>query len=156
MKFQRAVEPLTKTEEMKTTLTLQPVNRGPFNCAPAREIELSDERILCNDIRLPHDRTNYHNVRLWVIGNEYGALCAVWASCEQDAFDAACDAGLLGGLAIEEADADEEAARLGNAGEPHDLTNAWIQPVRLNGPEDWELVVRFAEARGEGAETLSR
>lgn len=141
---------------MKTKLTLQPVNGGPFNCLPAREIELEDERILCNDVRLPCDRTNYHNVRLWVIGNEYGALCAVWASHEQDAFDAACDADLLAGLAIDEEDADEECARLGNAGEPHDLSNAWIQTVRLSGPEDWQLIARFAEARGAAQETLDR
>lgn len=133
---------------MKTKLTL--------NARNGREIELPDERILCNDVTLPHDRFNPHSVRLWVIGNEYGPLCAVWASHEQDAFDAACDAGLLAGLAIEEADADEDAARLGNASEPHDLTNAWLQTVRLSGPDDWELVARFAEARGEGAETLER
>lgn len=127
---------------MKTTLTLQ-----------AREIELSDERILCNDIRLPHDGS-HTGPRLWVIGSERGCLCAVWASHEEGALDAACDAGLLSSLAIEEADADDSAARLGNYGKPHDLTHAWIQPVRLSGPDDWELIARFAEARGEGADTL--
>ena len=139
---------------MKTTLTLNPVNGGAFYCIPSREIELADERILCNDVQLPCDRINYHNVQLWVIGNELGALCAVWASNEQDALDAACDAGLLAGLAIEEKDADDESARLGNAGEPHDLTNCWMQTVRLAGSRDWELIARFAEARGECRNTL--
>lgn len=141
---------------MKTKLTLNARNGGPFNCAPGREIELDDERILCNDVYLPHDTVQMRSSYLWVIGNEYGCLCAVWAAHEQDAMDAACDAGLLGGLAIEEADANEDTARLGNAGEPHDLSNAWMQTVRLNGPDDWELIARFAEARGEGAETLAR
>ena len=137
---------------MKTTLSLN-----------ALDVELDDSRILCNDVMLPHDRTNYHGVKLWVIGNEYGALCAVWASHEQDALDEACDAGLLGGLAIEESDVDsdeedgrEGVALLGNAGEPHDLTNAWMQTVRLDGAQDWELIARFAEARGACQDTLDR
>ena len=141
---------------MKTKLTLSPVNGGPFNCLPGREIELEDERILCNDIHLPHDAFNYHGVRLWVIGNEYGALCAVWASHEQEAFDVACDAGMLAGLSCDEEDEEEDVCRLGNAGEPHNLDNAWIQTVRLSGPDDWALIARFAEARGEGKETLER
>lgn len=144
---------------MKTTLSLNALNGGAFRCLPAREVELEDSRILCNDVMLPHDRTNYHGVKLWVIGNEYGVLCAVWASHEQDALDEACDAGLLDGLACDEPAENEEqdeVTRLGNAGEPHDLTNAWIQTVRLNGPEDWELIARFAEARGANQNTLDR
>ena len=144
---------------MKTKLTLEPINGGPFNCRSSCEVELEDERILCNDVTLPTHRFNPHSVRLWVIGNEYGALCAVWAGNEQDALDEACDAGLLAGLAIDEPDSedeDEDIARLGNAGEPHDLTNCWMQTVRLNGPEDWELIARFAEARGACADTLDK
>jgi hypothetical protein len=143
---------------MKTKLTLNAVNGGPFNCLPSREIELENDRILCNDVHLPHCRINYHNVRLWVIGNEFGALCAVWASNEQDALDEACDAGLLAGLACEEPENedDDEVTRLGNAGEPHDLTYAWLQTVRLDGAQDWELIARFAEARGGCADTLDR
>ncbi len=142
---------------MKTILTLNPVNGGPFNCRPGHGIELEDERILCNDVRLPHDGANPHNVRLWVIGNEFGVLCAVWASHEQDALDEACNAGLLSGLACDEPeneDEQDEVTRLGNAGEPHDLTYAWIQTVRLDGAKDWELIARFAEARGACADTL--
>lgn len=148
---------------MKTTLSLNALNGGAFHCLSAREVELEDSRILCNDVRLPHDTTNYHGVKLWVIGNEYGVLCAVWASHEQDALDEACDAGLLGGLAIEESDVDsdeedgrEGVALLGNAGEPHDLTYCWMQTVRLNGPEDWKLIARLAEARGANQNTLDR
>lgn len=144
---------------MKTKLTLNTVNGGPFNCRPAHEIELEDERILCNDVHLPIHSFNPHNVRLWVIGNEFGALCAVWAGNEQDALDEACDAGLLAGLAIDEPDSseeDDEVTRLGNAGEPHDLTHCWMQTVRLNGPKDWELIARFAEAKGSCADTLDK
>lgn len=129
-------------ESIKTTLTLQ----------SGGTVELPDDRILCNDIRLPCDGS-HTGPRLWAVGNERGCLCAVWASHEEGALDAACDAGMLAAFEVED---DDSAARLGNAGEPHDLTNAWIQPVRLSGPEDWVLIARFAEARGECAETLGR
>lgn len=138
---------------MKTTLHLSPVNGGPFNCLPARSVELEDERILCNDVSLPWER-HPHNMRLWVIGNEFGALGAVWASNEQDAFDELVDADLGDGLLIDEADADEECARLGNAGEPANLDNAWIQLVRLDPAQDCRLLCRFAEARGANQYTL--
>ena len=71
----------------KFTLHTAPVNKGSFNCQPAMSVELDAEKILCNDIHLPNSRFNPHNVRLWVIGTEFGALGAVWADCEQDAFD---------------------------------------------------------------------
>lgn len=138
---------------MKTTLHLSPVNGGPFNCLPARSVELENERILCNDVTFPWER-HPHNMRLWVIGNEFGALGAVWASNEQDAFDELVDADLGNGLLIDEADADEECARLGNAGEPADLDNAWIQLVRLDPTQDCILIAKFSEARGACADTL--
>lgn len=146
---------------MKTTLTLNAVNGGPFDCFPGREVELANDRILCNNVMLPHDRCNPRGVCLLVIGNEFGPLCAVWADCEQDALDTACDAGLLAGLACDEPtnpDSDEgvDFVRLGNAGGPHDLAYAWIQTVRLDGAKDWELIARFAEARGACADTLDR
>lgn len=137
----------------KFTLFLAPVNGGPFNCLPARSVELEPERILCNDIVLPWEN-HPHKVRLWVIGNEFGALGAVWADCEQDAFDELVDADLGQSLLVDEADADEECARLGNAGEPANLDNAWIQNVHWDKTRDCELLCRFAEARGSCADTL--
>lgn len=131
----------------KIKLTLLPVNLSPFNCLPAREIEVESKLILCNDIRLPRD-SNCHNTRLWCIGNESGVCGVIWADCEQDALDTLCDEGLSAGLMIEEKEADEETARLGNAGEPHDLTHAWIQAVDLSPEKHWQLLIWFAEARG--------
>lgn len=139
----------------KVQLHLTPVNGGPFNCLPARDVELDAERILCNDVTLPWE-FNPHNTRLWVIGNEFGALGAVWANHEQDAFDELVDADLGGGLLIDEADADDECARLGNAGEPANLDNAWIQCVHFDKARDCELLCRFAEARGQGQDNLDR
>lgn len=137
----------------KITLHTAPVNGGPFNCLPARDIELTPERILANDVILPWER-HPHGMKLWIIGNEFGALGAVWANHEQDAFDELIDSDLGGGLLIDEADADEETARLGNAGEPCDLTHAWIQAVAFDQSRDCQLLCRFAEARGQGSKTL--
>ena len=119
----------------------------------AEYCELSPERIACNDITLPGEY-NPHNVRLWVVGNEYGALGAVWAGSEQDALDELVDQGLGDGLLIDEADADEETARLGNAGEPACLDYAWLRVVDLS-PARWRLLVALAECRGLSADTLA-
>lgn len=137
---------------MKYTLTL--AQNLPFASAP-RFVELDAEHILTNDVILPGENHCY-NMRLWCIGNEHGALGAVWATNEQDALDELCDAGLAAGLAIEEEDADEETARLGNAGEPHDLTHAWMAVVELEPERDFRLCVHLAEARGACAENLDK
>lgn len=137
---------------MKTTLHTRPRNGGPFNCFPAMTHEIESERVLANDVIFPGE-FNPHDVRLWVIGNEFGALGAVWAS-ECDAFDVLCDEGLSAGLMIDEPDDDEEFVRLGNAGEPHDLSNAWIAEVSFDLARDWQTLCRFAEARGGCYSTL--
>lgn len=147
---------------MKTKLSLLPLNGGAFNCLPAREIEIESERVLCNNVIFPGE-FNPHNVRLWVIGNEFGALCAVWASHEQDAMDEAVDANLLDSLQIDSADYEamtqderDDCAHLGNASEPFDLTNAWMQIVRFDRSLDFDLFLEFAEARGACSDTLFR
>lgn len=124
-------------------------------------IELDDSQILCNDITFPWD-FNPHNTRLWIVCNEYGALGAVWAQHEQDALDELVDNDLGAGLLVDEADADDdECARLGNAGEPADLSNCRLYVVKFcragNDAEikdSCKLLCRFAEARGAGADTL--
>lgn len=124
--------------------------------------ELPAERILCNDIFIPEiDRFNPHSVRLWLIGNEYGALAACWASCEQDAMDEAFDAGLLESFEVSEEDVakstDDERegwVALGNAGEYCNLDYAWIEPVTLDRSRDFELLMAFAYAKGDCSDTL--
>lgn len=100
-------------------------------------------------------------MRLWVIGNEYGAVGAVWASHEQDALDQLIDSNLGDCFLVSEedqktasGDEQEEWVHLGNAGEPCDLTYAWIQPVAFDLSRDCQLLCRFAEARGNNADTL--
>jgi len=143
-------------------LHLKPLNGGPFSCLPAREFELKGEEVLCNNIVLPWD-FNPHNCRLFVIGYEYGAIAAVWANHEQDALDEIIDSGLGDCLLISEEDQpsasedeQEDWSHLGNAGEPCDLANVWIQEVRLDPAQDCQLLCSFAEARGACQTTLDK
>ena len=140
---------------MKYTLTLkQPF---PFPQNP-RYAQLEGENILLNDVNLPEhiEHTfNPYNVKLWVIGNEYGALCAVWGSCEQDALDAAVDAGLLDSLMDEEQDYNNEALTpLGNAGELFDLDYVWMGKVEFDAARDIKLIVALVRESAEGKDTL--
>lgn len=128
-----------------------------FYVRPNACLTLSPERVLCNDVTLPWEYSPHsNNARLWIVCNEFGALGAVWARCEQDALDELVDSGLGGGLLIDEKDADEETARLGNAGEPADLTHAQIIAYSFEKARDCELLCQFAEARGQGADNLDK
>ena len=135
----------------KYTLHTRAINGGPS----AGEFELPCERILCNNVTFPGDY-NPHKVRLFVIGNEFGALGAVWADCEQDALDELVDSGLGDGLLIEESDADENSSRLGNAGEPADLDNVWLREAAFEPARDWKLMIALADARGANQTTLDK
>lgn len=140
---------------MKYTLTLkQPF---PFPQNP-RYAQLEGENILLNDVNLPEhiEHTfNPYNVKLWVIGNEYGALCAAWGSSEQDALDAAVDAGLLDSLMDEEQDYNNEALTpLGNAGELFDLDYVWMGKVEFDAARDIKLIVALVRESVEGKDTL--
>lgn len=127
----------------KTTLTT----------VDGREIEMDSERILTNDVTMPWEY-NPHNIRLWIVCNEYGALGAVWAGNEQDALDTLVDEDLGAGILVDEADSDDECARLGNAGEPANLDNVGLYVVRLDQKLDARLMCAFCEARGAGNNNL--
>lgn len=137
---------------MKYTLTLKQSSQAPSS------VELEGENILLNDVNLPeHIERSYnpHNVKLWVIGNEYGALCGAWGSSEQDALDAAVDAGLLDCLMAEEQDYDnEDLTPLGNASELFDLTHVWMGEVEFDAARDIKLIVALVRESAEGKDTL--
>jgi hypothetical protein len=139
----------------KIHLILSAKNGGPFNCLPCREVALEPERVLCNDVVFPWE-SHPRRPSLYVIGNEFGALGAVWADHESEAFDTLVDENLGAGLLIPEDDADEESDRLGNAGEPANLDHAWVQKVRFDPSLDVVLIVRFAEARAKTLSNLSQ
>lgn len=140
---------------MKYTLTLK--QSLPFSQNP-RFAELDGEAILLNDVNLPgHIEHTYnpHNVTLWVIGHEHGALCAVWANCEQDALDEAVDAGMLDCLMADEQDHDnEDLTPLGNASELFDLNSVWMGEVEFDAARDIKLIVTLVRQSAEGDDTL--
>jgi hypothetical protein len=151
------------TTMTKHTLHLAPVDRGAFCCIPARKIELEGERIRmdCADAEPCIYPGHRGNAGLYVVGNEYGALGAVWCSHEGDAIDALVDADLAGGILIDDetlaAMSEEEREDVhyaGNAGEAVDLDHAWIQRVHIDGARDWRLIAAMAEATGANADTL--
>lgn len=142
---------------MKHTITLK--QSGSF-CQNPRFAELEGENVICNDVMLPANfdaasRYNPHNLRLWVIGHEFGAICAVFASGEQDAFDAAVDANKLDCLLAENQNYDDDTLTpLGNASELFDLTHAWIGEVEFDAIRDIALIVALARASESCTNTL--
>lgn len=114
--------------------------------------ELSADKILLNNVILPKTidnecGSNPHRVGLYVIGHEFGAICAVWASHEQEALDEACDGNMLECLLAENQDyEDETLSPLGNASELHDLSNAWIGRVQFDAARDIQLIVAIVRA----------
>ena len=116
--------------------------------------ELREQDILLNDVTMPGDY-NLHKVRLWVIGHEYGPICAVWVPNEQEALDEMLDQGYVHFLVADE-DFDEQGfyAYLGNAGEPCDLSYAWIKPIVLDEKRDFRLLLDMYLASYLGQKTL--
>ena len=140
---------------MKYTLTLK--QSGSF-CQNPRFAELEGEAILLNDVNLPeHIEHTFNpcNVKLWVIGNEYGALCAAWGGSEQKPLDEAVDAGKLDCLMAEEQDYDnEDLTPLGNASELFDLNSVWMGEVEFDAARDIKLIVALVRQSAEGDDTL--
>ena len=143
----------------KLTFKLQ--QHEPFASCPTLA-ELSPDRVRCNDVILPLE-FNPNAVGLWIIGNAFGAVGAVWAGCEQGALDKLVDCGLGKCFLVSEVDQasateeeSEEWAHLGNAGEACDLSDAWMGRWEIDVKRDWQLLCAFAEARGACADTLDR
>lgn len=125
-----------------TTYTLHLKQEMPFANCPAI-VELDGCKIAVNDVNFPINIQNGYNpyaVGLMVIGNEYGTICAVWASCAQNALDEAVNLNLFNCQLLSDEDATDETPRLGNAGEPFDLDNVWIGAVDFQLPRDFELL----------------
>ncbi len=125
----------------------------PFSCTP-HHASLDEDKILCNDVNLPGE-FNPHNVRLWVIGDVFGAIVAVWASHAQEAFDVACDEYMLDGYLSENQEwkDEEEGIRCGNASELFDFDQPWIGVVKWNELDE-KTKLAFAYSKGACFETL--
>ena len=123
--------------------------------------EIEGEHVICNDVQLPGTidascRFNPHKVRAWLIGHTFGAVCMVFAPCEQDAMDSAVDAGKMDAFMAEDQSdhENEEFTALGNASELFDLSDAWLGEVTFDPARDILLIVALARAAESGAGTL--
>jgi hypothetical protein len=137
---------------MSIKFQLAAVDGGPFNCQPACEVEVEAENVHANDVILPHEN-HPHNCRLFVFGNEFGTLGAVWGYTEKDALDYACDEGMFNQDLMEPGDDEGDGVyTLGNASERFNLgIYFWI---RDGVSYDSQVACMFAEARGAMANTL--
>ena len=99
--------------------------------------EVDDSMVVNPDDYIPEGNLNWHRMRPWLIHNEYGPMCIVFAHHEGDALDQAVDSNRLDSCLNEIEHAthgDEcECSFLGNASEPFDLTNIGI--VELPNPK---------------------
>lgn len=141
---------------MKFNITLKqslPFAQNPTICI------LEGDHILCNDVLFPvaidpDASYNPSNIKAYVIGDAYRAICMVWASNEQDALDAAVNAGELDCLMDEDQDYDKQEENdltpLGNASELFDLSNAWIGEVEWDAARDIQLIVKIVKASEGG------
>lgn len=90
---------------------------------------------------------------LWVIGCTHGASGAVWAKSEDEAFDVLADEGWAGAFVVDE-DAKEgnRFTHIGNHGEAVDLSEAWIERVKMAPDADRALWRHATSAEAEDAE----
>jgi hypothetical protein len=98
--------------------------------ATFKGMRFTDEDVVDAGSFIPNGEYNPHNVRPWAVEFMGTIIAVVFASHEQDALDAAVDGGKMDGHMISNEDMaelervgqDEDVTRLGNAGEPFDLT----------------------------------
>lgn len=148
---------------MKYTLHLLHLLR-PFAFAQNPEFcELEGAQIRCNDVMLPaafdaSSAYNPHKIRLWVVGHTYGAVHAVFAEHAQAALDELADCGALDFCQWADGDGNPDGgdcfSRLGNAGEPFDLSEVWMGEVVFEAARDIKLIVALARASEAGADYL--
>ena len=120
------------------------------------DFTLDADKVMSDNVTLQHEhQVGYSS--LWILGNEFGPLCAVWAPHDQGALDAAVDADLLDSLLIPEADIDayhdDEVVRAGNASEPFASAYLWIKSAPMCD-QSRMVVAWFAECRGAAVDTL--
>jgi hypothetical protein len=138
--------------------------RTKANCLmSASFFDLEPRDIVCNDVILPSEfdhasRYNRHNVSMWLIGNEYGAVCAIFASHEKDALDSACNIGMMEEFLIHKDSTtglyDKDGTTLGNDGKLHDLDHCWVAEADLQAERDIKLIVKLARADEAGHDHL--
>lgn len=119
---------------------------------------VSNDKIACNDIIFT-DEYNPNKTGLYVIGHEFGPICAIWGNNEGEALDNAVDLDLMDCMIIPEEEfqamTEEEKDNClcaGNADEPVYSDYLWIEKAILNHKQ--ERI--FAECRGAQVSFVSQ
>lgn len=121
--------------------------------------QLESYQIHVNDLALP-GLYNPHKVKMFIVGNEYGPLCALWAS-ESELFDTLIDLGCGEAFVVSEEDLEDyrledgsyDVSYCGNDSSPCDLSNAWYEEVDFDSL-DVDTKYQIARAWIAGDETL--
>lgn len=102
----------------------------------------SDQDIVNPEDYVPQGEYNPHTIRPWLISDGQKVIAIVFADCESDALDLACDEHKLEDYFVSdevmykfgetEQEQENRLTRLGNAGEPHDI--AELKIVALPNP----------------------
>ena len=128
--------------------TLHGVRHGEFALSP-------------DSIGIREFTGDFRTGSMYIIGHEYGAVCAVWADNEQDAINGAWDEDMLTCLAFEEEDAVDESGddmpnvmRVGNESAPIDTSYLWIDTVRFDPVRDFQAILAIAAASSANEDTL--
>jgi hypothetical protein len=114
--------------------------------AEFNQIKFSDSDVVNAEEFIPAGAYNPTHVRPFLLHDHGVTICIIFASCLQDALDAAVDAGRLDGFQVSEDDLadygpDEEGiARLGNASEAFDIQA--LDVVELPNPA-WSFTALF-------------
>ena len=130
--------------------------------------KLDADKVMTDDITMRHEHQIGYS-QLWLIGNEFGPICAVWAATTQEALDAAVDADMLDSLLIDENDIckqdptiardslsgyrSDEYIRAGNASEAFSSVYLWVKLAPI-GEQTTLVQIRFAECRGAAVDNM--
>ena len=131
-----------------------------FTTPGSMSIAVDADHILTNDVVFDGE-SNPRKTRLWLCANSHGPMGAVWADNMEDALNELVDNELAGGILVGPEDVakmdDEERSRfalLGNAGEPCNLDDTYVEAVSMIPDRDIKLMLKLAEARGAGHNNL--
>lgn len=141
---------------MKTQI-IHPLPSSPADSKTVRLLSIGDFQVSDHALLFNGGPQDYRS-KLFAIsaplGNFGHTLAILWSEGEQTVLDDAVNANLLDNLQIEEKDATEETARLGNASEPFDLTDVRIDEIKpAVWQADWQFCIALGRAQEGGIET---
>lgn len=127
----------------------------------AEEVTVRPDRVLTRWIGILPGSGYSPPSKMWVIGNEYGAIVAVWAQNAEDAIDEAVNCDTMDSEMVSQEDFDamseeerEDLIYAGNASEPFYQNYLWMEIVDLR-IQSAPLLAALRKAEEQGASTLA-